>query len=131
MTSKNKLQFLLAILNSWVFDFAFKDRFPELLGGTRELSKIFFINLPLPKIPKENQKPFENLVDQILQKKEQDEDTTTLENQIDLMVYKLYDLTYEEIKIVDAEFDKVLAEFGLSKDRYEKMSVEELGGIKI
>ena len=43
------------------------------------------------------------------------------------MVYKLYELTYEEIIIVDAEFDKILAEFGLSKEDYEKMSVEELG----
>ncbi|MDP8203935.1 MAG: hypothetical protein P9L95_05335 [Candidatus Tenebribacter mawsonii] len=43
------------------------------------------------------------------------------------MVYKLYELTYEEIKIVDAEFDKVLAEFGLSKVDFERMSVEELG----
>ena len=52
-----------------------------------------------------------------------------LEYQIDLMVYKLYDLTYEEVKIVDADFDKVLAEFSLSKEDYERMSVEELSKI--
>ena len=40
------------------------------------------------------------------------------------MVYKLYELTYEEVKIVDSEFDKVLAEFGLSRADYERMSVE-------
>ena len=42
------------------------------------------------------------------------------------MVYKLYESTYEEVKIVDAEFDKVLSEFGLSKADYERMSVDEL-----
>ena len=73
----------------------------------------------------------ENLVNQILQNKEQDEDTTTLENQIDLMVYKLYELTYEEVKIVDADFDKVLAEFSLSKADYERMSIEELGELEV
>lgn len=43
----------------------------------------------------------ENLVGQILQKKEQNENTKHLEDKIDLMVYKLYDLTEEEIKIVE------------------------------
>ena len=42
------------------------------------------------------------------------------------MVNKLYELTYEEIKIVDPEVDKVLTSFGLSKADYELMSVEEL-----
>jgi len=32
------------------------------------------------------------------------QDTTDLENRIDVMVYKLYDLTYEEVKTVDPEF---------------------------
>ena len=45
------------------------------------------------------------------------------------MVYKLYELTYDEVKIVDSEFDKVLASFGLSKADYEQMSVEELSKI--
>ena len=144
MTSESNLQYPLAILNSWVFEFAFKDRFPELLGGTRELSKVFFINLPIPKISSEKQKPFEILVDQILQKKEQNENTPSLratplqegntlylENQIDIMVYKLYELTYEEVKIVDSDFDKVLAEFGLSKEDFERMSLEELGELEV
>lgn len=51
------------------------------------------------------------------------------ESQNRLMVYKLYELTYDEVKIVDSEFDKVLASFGLSKADYEQMSVEELSKI--
>ncbi|MBC8527172.1 MAG: hypothetical protein H8D22_10055 [Candidatus Cloacimonetes bacterium] len=39
-----------------------------------------------------------------------------LENQIDIMVYKLYELTYEEVKIVDTEFDKIM-----SRERYERL----------
>ncbi|MCK4358301.1 MAG: hypothetical protein KAW92_06100 [Candidatus Cloacimonetes bacterium] len=39
------------------------------------------------------------------------------------MAYKLYELTYEEIKIVDSEADRVLASFDLSKADYERMSV--------
>ena len=69
MTSKSHLHYLIAVLNSWVFDFAFKDRFPELLGGTRELSKVFFELIPIPKISQEKQKPFEVLVEKILEQK--------------------------------------------------------------
>jgi adenine-specific DNA-methyltransferase len=45
----------------------------------------------------------EILVDQILTKKSQDNsaDTTDLENQIDQLIYQLYELTEEEIKIVE------------------------------
>ena len=39
-----------------------------------------------------------------------------LENQIDNWVYKLYELTYEEVKIVDPNFE-------LSKKEYENLKV--------
>lgn len=32
---------LIAFCNSKIFKFAYSDNFPELLGGTRELSKVF------------------------------------------------------------------------------------------
>ena len=43
------------------------------------------------------------LVDQILtaKQKDPDADTSALERQIDQMVYKLYDLTNEEIDIIE------------------------------
>ena len=43
------------------------------------------------------------LVEQILDKKEREEDTTDLEAQIDQLVYELYDLSEEEIKIIESE----------------------------
>jgi len=60
--------------------------------------------------------PSGRLVDQILAAKQQpplspfdkgelrDADTSALERQIDVMVYKLYGLTYEEVKIIESEF---------------------------
>ena len=38
-------------------------------------------------------------------------DTSALEKQIDVIVYKLYSLTFDEVKIVDPEF-------GMSKEEY-------------
>ena len=45
------------------------------------------------------------------------------------MVYKLYKLTCEEMKIVYSEVDIVLSSFDLSKADYERMNVEELARI--
>ena len=88
-------------------------------------------NLPIPKIDEESQKPFIKLVDEILEAKQKIKDYKPLldesiknnnfdreialkkelenlenicktnEKTIDQMVYKLYDLTPDEIKIVD------------------------------
>ena len=62
-------------------------------------------NIPIPQITKSKQKPFEILVDKIIAKKERGEDTTAEEQKIDIMGYKLYELTYEEVKIVEPEFE--------------------------
>jgi len=43
-----------------------------------------------------------------------------LGDQIDIMVYKLYDLTYEEVKIIDPEIEKII-----SKEDYEKLEIKK------
>ena len=43
----------------------------------------------------------EKLVDKILLKKQEGKDTQAEETQIDQLVYQLYDLTEEEIKIIE------------------------------
>ncbi|EHC1876504.1 hypothetical protein JTZ20_001809, partial [Campylobacter jejuni] len=63
-------------------------------------------NLPLPKINSKNEKlanELISLVDEILKAKEQDKNANTqeLENKINSLVYKLYNLTEEEIKIIE------------------------------
>ncbi len=95
------LKFLIGYFNSKVSHRWIRENCPELQGGTRELSKIFFENIPIPQIPVSAQQPFIALVEQILVKKEQNEDTTELETQIDQMVYELYGLTAEEIEIIE------------------------------
>ncbi len=104
----NNLKYLVALLNSWLFEFAFKDKFPELLGGTRELSKIFFVNLSIPPVTPKNQQLVEQievLVDQIftIKKDNPSADTVVLEGQIDQTIHQLYGLTTEQIKIIEGE----------------------------
>ncbi|MCC7224558.1 MAG: hypothetical protein IT273_12595, partial [Chitinophagales bacterium] len=94
-------KFLIGFLNSKVSHKWIRENCPELQGGTRELSKIFFENIPVPPLSATEQQPFIDLVNQILLKKENGEDTTALEAQIDQLVYQLYGLTAEEIAIVE------------------------------
>ena len=100
------LIYLTAYLNSRISQYWIRNNCPELQGGTRELSKVFFEKIPIPPITNENKNvvsQIESLVDQILLLKKQDPnvDTTKYEREIDQLVYKLYELTPEEIKIVE------------------------------
>jgi len=66
--------------------------------------KILIANCKLLPVKETNQqKPFVSLVDQILsiKKSAPNSNTAKLEKQIDQMVYKLYELTEDEIKIIE------------------------------
>lgn len=101
----NDLEFLVCVLNSKLFKYCFAHNFSEIQGNTRVLSKVIFEQIPIKQISNDNQVPFIDLLNQILNIKEQDinSDTTSLETEIDKLVYQLYGLTEEEIKIVEGE----------------------------
>ncbi len=73
--------------------------------------------LPIPNISIKQQKPFISRVEKILSLKKQNQDTASLEKEIDVLVYKLYELTYEEVKIIDPGF-------WLSEAEYENAKFE-------
>ncbi|ADG72616.1 Eco57I restriction-modification methylase domain-containing protein [Brachyspira murdochii] len=99
--NKNNLKYLTGILNSKVSHFWIRWNCPELQGGTRELSAIFFANIPIPEADSKTKNNITKLVDQIIILKKQDKDTTALEKQIDEIVYSLYGLSDEEVKVVE------------------------------
>ena len=102
--------FLCSLLNSSVLNFYYKKRFSTKKEDVfPEIQTYLFEQLPI-KIPA-NQQPFITLVDQILSAKKQGQDTTALEHKIDVMVYHLYELTFEEACVIDtglslADFEK-------------------------
>lgn len=66
MTSENEsIIYLTAVFNSSLFKCCFKDNFPELLGNTYELRKVFFEKIPIKKPTKEQIELFEILVDYV------------------------------------------------------------------
>ena len=95
MITGKHVAFLTAFLNSSVFKFCFTDSFPELLGGTRELRKIFFDKIPVIRISDEVNKEFSNLINEI-----QKEFSTQKAIKIDEMIFDLYDLSKQERDII-------------------------------
>ena len=107
LTGKN-LTYLLGILNSTFFLFAFKNYYAGgHLGSKGDRFKSEFMkSFPIPPITEANQglvAEIENKVDEIIAAKDADPnaDTSNLENEIDKLVYGLYDLTDDEIAIVE------------------------------
>ncbi len=90
ITGEN-MAYLTAFLNSSLFKFCFRDSFPELLGGTRELSKIFFDKIPVKKISPEIEMQFYNLVSE-LQKKYEDKKAKDIDN----MIFDIYSISIKE-----------------------------------
>lgn len=90
------LGYLTAFLNSKLFRFAFREYFPELLGDTRELSKIFFENVRVIKIDDKKNDFFSNLVEQIVTLKIKGEDYSSYQDTIENELTSLYSLSKEE-----------------------------------
>ena len=104
---KRVLSYLLGLLNSRLIKFYYYSTAQVLSNKTTRGFSIYIETLPIPPITQQNQPIADQivkLVDQILSIKKQnpDEDTSHLEKQIDQLVYKLYDLTEEEIKIIES-----------------------------
>lgn len=103
---KDSLYILWAILNSKLATFYHFNHSPKATKGA--FPKILVQDIkdfPLPCITEEQKVSITKLVNRILSLKSQntDADTSALEDEIDLLVYHLYGLTYDEVLIVDPE----------------------------
>jgi Eco57I restriction endonuclease. len=112
MTGKN-LKFILGLLNSKISKWYMQNLAYSLSEGAQRWIKQYVEQIPLPPITKETQP----LADQIVQKvqeiltltqspdfetsQEKQEKAKELEREIDQLVYKLYGLTEEEIRVVE------------------------------
>ncbi|TKX28856.1 DUF7149 domain-containing protein [Campylobacter estrildidarum] len=106
LTGEN-LKYLIAFLNNEFVAYIFKEFYAggNLGENGFRYKKAFLEKLPIPKINSKNQKTADelvSLVDEILKAKEQDKnaDTKIQEDKINTLVYKLYNLTEDEINII-------------------------------
>ena len=97
------LRFLLGLINSKLFQFYWFKKFYDNKATFPKIKKGPLESLPIKEPTNEIVGSFSSLVNTILETKKQSPsaDTTHLESQIDQLVYQLYDLTEEEIAIVE------------------------------
>jgi hypothetical protein len=95
-------RFLCGILNSSVTWWIIRQIAAERQNDYYEFKPMYVSRLPIPAVPSEKQKLVERLVERILSAKQRaaGADVSALEREIDELVYALYALTPEEIKLV-------------------------------
>jgi adenine-specific DNA-methyltransferase len=104
-TNRFNLKYLTGLLNSKLIAFWLRHK-GKMQGNNYQIDKEPLLNIPLPSTMPQNQHLTNQiiyLVDQILSAKERnpEADTSELEKEIGELVYKLYNLTEEEIKIIE------------------------------
>jgi len=109
------LKYLLALLNSKLLDYYFKS-YGKLMDYRYEYYPGPVGCMRIKKA--ENQEHFVHLVDNIISSKIEGKSTKRLEKRIDTLVYKLYDLTYEEACIIEGSSDWI------TKKEYDNISLE-------
>lgn len=98
-------KYLLGALNSKVADYYIRQLGVTRNGGYFEYKPMFVEKIPIPDVSNETTKEIEALVDRILSAKKSNpqSDTSALEAKIDRLVYDLYGLTEDEIKMVEGK----------------------------
>ena len=126
-------KYLLGVLNSSFFLYVYKSLYSSVELGSKgyQFNKHALEKYPVPHIIDSERMMFEKIVDLIIDKRGNLYGTQDLESQIDLMVYRLYELSYSEAKLIDPDLDSVLASFGLSAQDFERMTIEELAQMEV
>lgn len=110
------LKYILALINSKIYQFLMNILTFEKTKGAFTKAKIYhYYKLPVKK--NVNQKEFVNIVNNILLAKQLSpfSDTRLMENKLDLMIYHLYGLTYDEVLIIDPQTP-------ITREEYETQS---------
>ena len=101
-SSRWDMKFLTGVLNSKLVAFWLRHK-GKMQGSNYQVDKEPLQRIPLPIVSPAQQQPIINLVDTILstKKTKPQADTSELENEIDNLIYNLYSLSNDEIKIVE------------------------------
>jgi hypothetical protein len=117
-TYRNKTLAYLGLFNSKMMWYFLSETGYVLRGGFFCFKTKYLEPFPVPELPNRIADMLTLKVQAILNAKSTDAstDTRSLENEIDLLVYHLYDLTYDEVLIVDPETP-------ITREEYDNNSV--------
>lgn len=102
--SSANTHYILGVINAKVTNYWFEHYYSttKVSGGYFDLNGTQIKSIPIPRATKIQQEQIANIVVEILQtKKNNNNDTSKLEKEIDYLVYQLYDLTPEEIAVIE------------------------------
>jgi adenine-specific DNA-methyltransferase len=112
-----KIKYLTGLLNSKISHYQLFENAPrtgmgDLIISVQALEPLY-VHYPNEK----TEEIIVEIVDEIIELKKKGENTSHLENQIDVLAFKLYNLSYEEVLVIEPNF-------WLSKEEYEKIEIE-------
>jgi len=110
-----ELKYILALLNSKLYYLWFYHK-GKRKGDSLELYLVPLSETPIKVVDSTTQKRIVGLVDKIISNKSQNKDTNSLERQIDFIVYKIYGITYDDLKTIESDLS-------LSREEYEAIKL--------
>ena len=96
------LKYILALLNSKLYYFWLYYK-GKRKGENLELTQTPLSEIPIKDISLKEQEVFINLVDRIIEGKKSGIDMRELEEKVDRLVYGLYELSEEEVRIIEGK----------------------------
>ena len=119
LNEKYDYKYILAIINSNLLKFFWKSKFYDSKKLFPKIKKAYLDKIPIPELSSSNQKPFIELVDNIVNFKQKIIDSRTpkeeklfkiqlskTEDKLNNLIYELYNLTEDEINIIENEIKK-------------------------
>ena len=95
------LKLLLGLLNSKLYWWFFSKNNIALGSSAIRMLAMYIEILPIPKVDSKTTNKIVKLVDEIIELKKHSQDSSALEGEVDRIVYSLYGLTDEEIKVIE------------------------------
>ncbi len=114
------LEYLLGLINSELFQHLMNKLTFEKTKGAFTKAKIYhYYELPVRKASKAIQDRIGALVNHIMEAAAKGENFNKLEHRLNLAIYHLYNLTYDEVQIVDPETP-------ISREEYESFNIDRI-----
>ncbi|WP_390881143.1 TaqI-like C-terminal specificity domain-containing protein [Aliarcobacter cryaerophilus] len=125
ISDKYNHKYLLALINSKLLNFLYQIIVPEIGKAFSQVKGVNLKKLPIKYISENKQLEFVVIVDKILKVKKEDiaADIQYLENKIDQMVYELYNLNTEEVKLINDSYSQMNKDKKVIKHIQEKLSL--------
>ncbi len=118
-TTRESYHYFLALANSNLMWWFLKNTGDTLQGDARRMKSNYLEPFPIPEQVSERvDATFKKKVLSIMESKKREEDTSLLEKEVDAMVYKLYNLTWQEASTVEQNTD------WMDEEKYNGLKLE-------